>query len=73
MWFAHWFGRRTDRTNEEEPSATPPPPAVKTPLAPAKRTLALQPSQTEAKRKGFDPYNSGSFARHNAWERTGRR
>lgn len=77
MWFARLFGGRDDRSAEEEPCATPAPrPAAKAPAAAAKRPhspLTLQPSVTEAKRKGFDPYNSGSFERHNAWERTGRR
>lgn len=77
MWFARLFGRRHDRSAEEEPQARPAPqPATKAPAIPAKRPqpqLTLQPSQTEAKRKGFDPYNSGSFERHNAWERVGRR
>jgi len=77
MWFARLFGGRHDRGAEEEPRVEPAPrPAAKAPAAPAKRPpsqLTLQPSVTEAKRKGFDPYNSGSFERRNAWERTGRR
>jgi len=77
MWFARLFGGRDDRKAEEEPRVRPVPrPAAKAPAAPAKRPqpqLTLQPSVSEAKRKGFDPYNSGSFERHNAWERVGRR
>ena len=77
MWFARLFGGRDDRSTDEEPRVKPAPaPTAKAPTAPAKRPqsqLTLQPSQTEAKRKGFDPYNSGSFERRNAWERTGRR
>lgn len=76
MWFAKLFGGRDDASADEEPSATPPQrPATKAPAAPVKRPqqLSIRNSETEAKRKGFDPYNSGSFERHNAWERTGRR
>lgn len=79
MWFTRWFGGRDDRSTAEEPSTTPAPrqPVAKAPAATAKRPqsqqLSLQPSVSEAKRKGFDPYNSGSFQRHNAWERVGRR
>jgi hypothetical protein len=78
MWFARLFGGRADEGEDDPPTATavvrpanpeavtrpPARPAVKAPVAPAKGT----------KPKGnFDPYNSGSFERRNAWERIGRR
>ena len=77
MWIDKLFGSREDASADEEPTAQPPQRrAIKAPTAaPAKdpQALSLQKSETEAKRKGFDPYNSGSFERGNAWERVGRR
>lgn len=75
MWFARLFGGRDDRDDYEEPTAVAPSarPAAKAPASAVNR-LPPAPSQTPApKRKDFDPYNSGSFERRNAWERVNRR
>lgn len=88
MWFARLFGGRGDDSPDEEPTAAPVErPAVKR-AETAVRRPPSRPDQgasnsadgapaltlaKEPKRKGFDPYNSGSFERHNAWERVGRR
>lgn len=74
MWLAKLFGGRRDESADEEPTAVPPQPAAdaqpitRPPSRPAGKARVIDP-----KRKGFDPYNSGSFERRNAWERTGRR
>jgi hypothetical protein len=72
MWFAKWFGGRDEREEYEEPTAAPPPPPV---TAPSTATSPQRPTApAKAKPKGgFDPYNSGSFERRNAWERINRR
>lgn len=74
MWFANLFGGRDAKDADEEPTAVQPQPAASTPA------ITRPPVQTagkarviDPKRKGFDPYNSGSFERRNAWERIGRR
>lgn len=75
MWFARLFGgrRRDDGSDDELPTATAPQRPVVNPSA----TVAKQPRNkakgTSRKPVGFDPYNSGSFERRNAWERVGRR
>lgn len=69
MWFAKLFGGRED---DSEPAAHPPHPAA---LAPKAAPISVRPViDTQAKpktaaRKGFDPYNSGSFDKNKAWER----
>lgn len=73
MWFARLFGGRDDGSNDELPTATAPQrPVIET------SATAAQPARNAAKvapkkPKGFDPYNSGSFERRNAWERIGKR
>lgn len=72
MWFARLFGGRRDREADyEEPTAVAPapPPATTKSNVPAKAAKA----PPKATLKGFDPYNSGSFERRNAWERVNRR
>jgi hypothetical protein len=69
MWFAKLFGGRED---DSEPSEHPPHPAARaTREAPA--SVRPVPSKTPTKqkvaRKGFDPYNSGTFDKNKAWER----
>lgn len=74
MWFAKWFGGRSDRG--KKPARIEP--VLARPVAPAKRvqtdvdgvSLSFAP---EVKR-GFDPYNSGGFNRNSGWDRiiTGR-
>jgi len=73
MWFAKWFGgRRQNEAEDDEPArfpmmqVSPPDPASK----PAPVANSLPPN---GKKKGFDPYNSGTFERRNAWERVNRR
>lgn len=77
MWFAKLFGGRDERDDDEEPTAVAPQrPATRNPTTSAvtKRPAAAPlPGSEVAKRKGFDPYNSGSFERRNAWERVIRR
>jgi hypothetical protein len=77
MWFAKLFGGRDEREDDEEPTAVAPHRAVAqmpTTSAVTKRpATAPVPGSEVAKRKGFDPYNSGSFERRNAWERVNRR
>lgn len=73
MWFAKLFGGREDEGADEEPTAVPPaeastPAITRPPAKPARKARVIDP-----KGKGFDPYNSGSFERRNAWERIGRR
>ncbi|HEU4485052.1 MAG TPA: hypothetical protein VFR96_06140 [Povalibacter sp.] len=69
MWFARLFGGRREREEDyEEPTAVAPPaPAPTTTSKPVARPAGA------GKPKGFDPYNSGTFERRNAWERVGRR
>jgi hypothetical protein len=69
MWFPKWFGGGNEVQETDEPARF---------AAPASRDP--QPSSTTivGKRKtptggGFDPYNSGSFAKRNAWERVSKR
>jgi len=74
MWFARLFGGRVAEEEYEEPTAAPPAPRVEKASVPAARSFptARQPA-TGTGPKGFDPYNSGSFERSNAWERVKRR
>jgi len=70
MWFAKWFGGRSDRDDEPARFA----PAAPKSVAPAKRTQgnvggAKSPAGTKQDKSGFDPYNSGSYDRNQAWER----
>ena len=77
MWLARLFGGRKVQA-EDEPAHSAPParpvqavkrsPAVGTP----KRGIHADKAAGKVK-SGFDPYNSGSFERHNAWERVIRR
>jgi hypothetical protein len=72
MWFAKLFGGRED--DNSEPSEFPPHPAAN---APKPTPVAVRPqpqhdsssSKKTRPAKGFDPYNSGEFDKHKAWER----
>lgn len=70
MWFAKWFGGRKEEAQEtDEPArfaapATPPPQESATTMIRKKKALSGN---------GFDPYNSGSFEKRNAWERVSKR
>lgn len=70
MWFAKWFGGRSDE--DDEPARFAPPATPKS-AAPAKRTQGNAGGQPNAangqSKSGFDPYNSGSYDRNRAWER----
>lgn len=70
MWFAKWFGGRSDRDDEPARFAPVAPKSVK----PAKRAQAnvggaKADAGTQQDKSGFDPYNSGSYDRNQAWER----
>ena len=69
MWFAKWFGGRSDRDDEPARFA----PAAPKSVAPAKRVQgkvgSAPASAGKQVKRGFDPYNSGSFDRNQAWER----
>ncbi|MFL6549295.1 MAG: hypothetical protein ACJ8OJ_11410 [Povalibacter sp.] len=74
MWFAKLFGGRDEHEGYEEPTAAPTIRAGSQTSTTVTKRPAVTTSPTNApKRKGFDPYNSGSFERRNAWERIGRR
>jgi hypothetical protein len=69
MWFAKWFGGRTEVEDTDEPARFQAPP-----------TRTAEQSETTIVRKkkagsgsGFDPYNSGAFEKRNAWERVSKR
>jgi hypothetical protein len=71
MWIARLFGGRKVQDQADEPARYP-----MTQAATAKRASPAQAPASAghtAPRKGFDPYNSGAFKRHNAWERVNRR
>jgi hypothetical protein len=47
---------------------------MRRPEEPADTTSQVRkPGPPAAAKKGFDPYNSGSFERRNAWEKVSRR
>lgn len=79
MWLVRLFGGRK-RTEEDRPARVAPrisdgpaPPVKRSPsVGNAKRGIHADPVGNKAK-SGFDPYNSGSFERGNAWERVIRR
>jgi hypothetical protein len=68
MWFAKWFGGRSDQDDEPARFA----PAAPRPTAPANRAQSKvggTPKAVGQGKSGFDPYNSGSFDRNQAWGR----
>ncbi|GFE82561.1 hypothetical protein GCM10011487_45610 [Steroidobacter agaridevorans] len=76
MWLARLFGGRKGKEAKRPARIAPsisdsPAPPVKRPLSvgDAKRGIHAD----KATKHGFDPYNSGSFERANAWERVSRR
>lgn len=69
-WFAKWFGGRSDQDDEQPARVAP---AASRPVAPARRMQTkvgakASPAGKQVNR-GFDPYNSGSFDRNQAWNR----
>jgi hypothetical protein len=77
MWLARWFGGRKAEADDDEPARVAPPAR---PVQPVKRSTAASAAKRGSAAKaadkvnsGFDPYNSGSFDRYQAWERVIRR
>ena len=74
MWFAKWFGGRSDRSDDEPARYAP---VALRPVTPVKRVQSkvggAPVSSAKQGKSGFDPYNSGSFDRNQAWERVIRR
>jgi hypothetical protein len=73
MWFAKWFGGRKEVSEETDEPARFAPPTTRRPEEPAHTVQARKPGSPAVAKKGFDPYNSGSFERRNAWEKVSRR
>lgn len=80
MWLARLFGGRKVEAEDEPARFAPPAPPVQPVKRPAvgnaKRGIHADPVADRVTNKvkgGFDPYNSGSFERGNAWERVIRR
>jgi hypothetical protein len=67
MWFAKWFGGRNEVEDTDEPAR------FAAPAAPAPQQSATTVVRKKKPGGGFDPYNSGSFERRNAWERVSKR
>ena len=86
-WLARLFGGR--KVHEDEPARfTPPasgpvrpmksssqfgPNKISSPKIGSPRRGIHADKVADKVKSGFDPYNSGSFERHNAWERVTRR
>jgi hypothetical protein len=76
MWLARLFGGRRGKETKRPVRIAPrisdsPTPPVKRPLSVGTAKLGIHAEK--ATKHGFDPYNSGSFERGNAWERVIRR
>jgi len=70
MWFAKWFGGRSHELEDtDEPARFTAPPTRTTQQS---STTIVRTKKTGAV-KGFDPYNSGSFEKRNAWARVSKR
>ena len=71
-WFARLFGSRVEDREDDEPARFP----MMQPGLPDQTAVIRAPSSppsVKGKTKGFDPYNSGSFERRNAWEKVSKR
>ena len=68
MWFAKWFGGRSDQDDEPARFAPVPPRPVK-PAKRAQGNSGAANAGAEQVKRGFDPYNSGSFDRNQGWGR----
>lgn len=66
MWFAKLFGGRED---DSEPSEHPPHPAASAPKAMPTSVRPVDSKVRVSAKKGFDPYNSGTFDKNKAWTR----
>ena len=83
MWLARLFGGRKLKAEHRPARIAPrisdsPVPPVKRSPAVGKGRLGIHANPVAHKmgpqaKSGFDPYNSGSFERGNAWERVPRR
>jgi len=70
MWFAKWFGGRSEVEDiDDEPARFTAPP-TRTGQGPD-ATIVRRNKTGSA--KGFDPYNSGAFEKRNAWEKVSKR
>ena len=70
MWFAKWFGGREEVDDTDEPARFVAPPTP-VPQQPAPAIACKKKARSSG--NGFDPYNSGSFEKRNAWERVSKR
>jgi hypothetical protein len=71
MWFAKWFGGRKNAHEEDEPARFPPSAVPHSATNPRPQPSPAKPKTSVVRAEaGFDPYNSGAFVKHNAWERT---
>jgi hypothetical protein len=69
MWFAKWFGGRSNELEDtDEPARFTAPPTRTQPSS----TTIVRTKKTGSV-KGFDPYNSGAFEKRNAWEKVSKR
>jgi hypothetical protein len=77
MWLAKIFGGNKPRIEDEEPARFPVDhEAENTSTRESRRRAAAAPAPPKpvaAKPGGFDPYNSGTFKKENAWERVTRK
>jgi hypothetical protein len=74
MWLKKLFGARDPHRDDdpgEEPSRVPPVPVRHTQTG--SHDLKKITEQKLAPKGGFDPYNSGTFKKDNAWERVTRK
>jgi len=75
MWLKKLFGSRDERAEHdpgEEPSRVPPVPQNQHTQT-GSHDLRKITEQKLAPKSGFDPYNSGTFKKENAWERVTRK
>ncbi|MFC4313095.1 hypothetical protein ACFPN2_28705 [Steroidobacter flavus] len=78
MWLARLFGGRKVKEEDRPARIAPrisdnPAPPVKRPLMVGTAKRGIHADKVNKAKSGFDPYNSGSFERGNAWERVIRR
>jgi hypothetical protein len=72
MWFAKWLGGRNEVEETDEPARHAMPNTRPAQQLEQSGTTTVRKKATGSL-KGFDPYNSGSFERRNAWERISKR
>jgi hypothetical protein len=73
MWFARFFGGRAKKpaiAPAPPPAAVAFPPSVTSKIKAPDLKLSMGVAPVAKSSKGFDPYNSGSFNRAKAWERS---